>query len=74
VEKVGEDTNFVWTQLKIAECFKKQPRSACKFRLNRENNSSSCLWKKESSTAVERSHEANLFNRNIMCGEDLWLW
>lgn len=35
VDKVTEDTNFVWTQLKVADVFKKQIRSVCKFRINR---------------------------------------
>jgi hypothetical protein len=35
VDKVTEDTNFVWTQLKISDFLKKQPNNQIKIKLNR---------------------------------------
>jgi hypothetical protein len=35
VEKISDDTNFAWTQLKVSDYFKKQKRNICKLRINR---------------------------------------
>lgn len=73
VDKVTDDTNFVWTQLKIADVFKKQSRSITKIRTGRYSRTDN-LSKEGSSTAVEKSDESQDCNRNLMCGEDLLLW
>lgn len=38
VDKISDDTNFVWTQLKVGDYFKKQSRNNIKFKPNRYQN------------------------------------
>lgn len=73
VDKITDDTNFIWTQLKIADVFKKQSRSITKIRTGRYSLIDN-LSKEGSSTAIEKSNESQDCNRNLMCGEDLLLW
>jgi hypothetical protein len=74
VDKISDDTSFAWTQLKISDYFKKQPRCLCKFRTNRYSSMSIYKDKEGSSTAIDKSSETNIYNRNLMYGEDLRLW
>ncbi len=74
VDRITDDTSFAWTQLKISDFFKKQPRCLCKFRTNRYSSMSIYKDKEGSSTAIDKSSETNISNRNLMYGEDLRLW
>jgi hypothetical protein len=67
-DKMSDDVNFVWTQLKISDYFKKQPKNMVRLKISKFNRSSGCLSNKESSTVAEKSSESNNVNRNIMCG------
>ena len=43
VEKISDDTNFVWTQLKVTECFKSQNRCLIKINYNKKRDKISQL-------------------------------
>ncbi len=46
VDKLSDDVNFVWTQLKVSDYFKKQPKKNIKFKPNKFNRSFECLSNK----------------------------
>jgi hypothetical protein len=52
VDKLSDDTNFVWTQLKLSDYFKKQPKRILKLKPNKLNRSSDRFSNKESSTVA----------------------
>ena len=52
VDKISDDVNFVWTQLKVSDYFKKQPKNMIKIKTSKLNQSSGCLSNKESSTVA----------------------
>jgi hypothetical protein len=68
VDKMTDDTNFSWTQLKISDYFKKQCKNSFKLKLNKNNRSAGCLSNKESSTTGEKNHDIGNYNHSIMYG------
>lgn len=59
VDKITDDTNFVWSQLKIADFFKSQSRSKVTPKMYRSKT-----------TPIANEDQ----NRFLMTGQDLYLW